>query len=156
MKRYWHLSDMRTIPTVLLKAALALPVICQSHDLEPRLGSLIQARTPEGFYRDALTMTYWHMMSIRCPFEKHDVDDLDFLAMTMFMADDAPRISPELQARLDREGESMVERALGGDHASVCHAALAAMRADANTRMAEVEDKDRAEEEDKDRKRRAP
>jgi hypothetical protein len=94
---------------------------------------------PDGFYRDAVTMTYWHMMSIKCPFEKHDVDDLDFLGTVIFMADYAPHVTPDLQAKVDREGEALVERALAGDPRNSCRSALAAMRADAERRMAETE-----------------
>ena len=98
--------DMRKLlfPFIL---ALAPAVSALAADDSPRINDPALPRTDASFLHDAATMTYWHYMSILCPFEKSDVQDLDLFAMVMFMSDEAPRLTTEQQAKLDRDADEL-------------------------------------------------
>ena len=130
---------MRKASSIALLALAPLMSCATSDVAPPRLLDYARWNTAEGFRHDAVTATYWHMLSIACPFSKSDVDDLEFLGMVMFMTDGPPRITPELQASVDREADGLARKALAHDREATCRAAVQDMQADAKLRMADVE-----------------
>jgi len=113
---------------ILAPAASALAA-----DNAPRISDPALTRTTKSFLHDAATMTYWHYMSILCPFEKRDVEDLDLFLMVMAMPDDAPRLTTQQQAKLDRYADALTRRVLAGDRAAACRSAAEDMQADFKT-----------------------
>lgn len=125
------------LPLVLATCILA--VTPAAAEPAQHLVEYAQAKTPDGFRHDAVTLTWWHLLAIACPFERRDVDDLDFAGMMVLAPEDAPRITPDMQAAIDREAQAMVERALERDKAGTCRDGARDMRADTNARFDAME-----------------